>query len=171
MRVPEQVEKEKTWAVFGKLHRILDLVGFCLLTPAMIMLLLALQWGGVQYPWSSSRIIGLFCGAGATFIVWCFWNHHMADRGLLPFTILKRRVVYMSGINYTFLLATMYGGLYFLPIYYQAVRGVNAITSGVYLLPLILPQILAAVIGGTAGKDYTLGALRAHHGRLGEANK
>lgn len=31
--------------------------------------LLALKWGGVTYPWSSGRIIGLFAAAGALFIL------------------------------------------------------------------------------------------------------
>ncbi|KAI1336222.1 major facilitator superfamily domain-containing protein [Xylariaceae sp. FL0016] len=149
MRVPEQVPKKNPFIILRELHLHLDLIGFALLTPAIVMLLLALQYGGVDYSWSSSQIIGLFCGAGVTFIVWCLWNHHKGEKGLLPFPILKRRAVYMSGINYTFLIATMYGGLYFLPIYFQAVKGVNAILSGVYLLPLILPQIAAAVISGS----------------------
>lgn len=152
MRVPEQVEKESALKVVRKLHRCLDLVGFVLLTGTMVMLLLALQFGGIQFPWSSSQIIGLFVGSGVTFIVWCFWNHHKGDQGLLPFTLLKRTAIYMSGINYLFLLATLYGGLYFLPIYFQAVKGDNAIMSGVNLLPLILLQIVSAVAGGAAGK-------------------
>lgn len=40
----------------------LDLVGSAVLVPSVIMLLLALQWGGLDYPWSDSRIIGLFVG-------------------------------------------------------------------------------------------------------------
>lgn len=37
--------------------KMLDPVGNFLFVPAIICLLLALQWGGVQYAWSNSRII------------------------------------------------------------------------------------------------------------------
>ncbi|KAF7902566.1 hypothetical protein EAF00_002469 [Botryotinia globosa] len=38
----------------------LDLLGASLLIPAIICLLLPLQWGGSTYPWNSGHIIGLF---------------------------------------------------------------------------------------------------------------
>ena len=127
----------------------------------MIQLLLALQFGGNQFAWSSSQIIGLFCGAGVTFIIWLVWNNHKGDEALLPFSIIKRRVVWISGVNYTFLMATLFGASYFLPIYFQAVKGVNAILSGVYLLATVLPQLTSVVLSGFLGKllSYTIFSL------------
>lgn len=149
MHVPDQLVKKNPLVVLKGLHRHLDLVGFGLFTPAIVMLLLALQFGGNQFAWSSSQVIGLFVGAGVTFIIWVGWNFHKGESALIPFFIVKRPAVFSSGINYAFLLATVYGSLYFLPIYFQAVKGVNAIMSGVYLLGIILPQLFTAVIGGS----------------------
>lgn len=153
MHVPDQLVKKNPLVVLKGLHRHLDLVGFGLFTPAIVMLLLALQFGGNQFAWSSSQVIGLFVGAGVTFIIWVGWNFHKGESALIPFFIVKRPAVFSSGINYAFLLATVYGSLYFLPIYFQAVKGVNAIMSGVYLLGIILPQLFTAVIGGSMGKS------------------
>ncbi|RFU26481.1 hypothetical protein B7463_g9868, partial [Scytalidium lignicola] len=149
IRIPDQLPKQNPASVFLKLHRHLDLLGFALLAPAIVQLLLALQYGGNQFTWNSSQVIGLFCGAGVTFIVWIFWNYHKADDALLPFSIIMRRPVWMSGTNYAFMMATVFGSTYFLPIYFQAVKGVNAIMSGVYLLAIVLPQLISAVIGGS----------------------
>ena len=48
LHIPEQFAKPKATEVWRDLHRKLDLVGFVLFTPASIMLLLAVQWGGNQ---------------------------------------------------------------------------------------------------------------------------
>jgi hypothetical protein len=148
MRIPDQVAKKSPGSVLRSLHHHLDLLGFALFAPAIIQLLLALQFGGNQFAWTSPQVIGLFCGAGVTFIVWIFWNYHKGDDALLPVSIIRRRVVWMSGVNYTFIMTTLFGASYFLPIYFQAVKGVNAVMSGVYLLPTILPQLLAVVVSG-----------------------
>jgi len=154
MRIPDQLPKQSPLSVLRKLHHHLDLIGFALLAPAIIMLLLALQYGGNQFAWNSAQVIGLFCGAGATFIVWALWNYHKGDNALLPFSIIRRTPVWMSGANYAFMMATVFGSTYFLPIYFQAVKGVSAIMSGVYLLAIVLPQLASAVIGGSLGKEF-----------------
>nr|UOS85807.1 MFS transporter [Hypoxylon rubiginosum] len=148
LRIPEQVPKQPPWTIASKLHHHLDLVGFALLAPAVIQLLLALQYGGNQFAWSSSQVIGLFVGAGATFIVWAAWNYYRGDNALLPFSVMKRQVVWASALNYSFQMESLLGSTYWLPIYFQAVKGVSAILSGVYLLPTVLAQLLFTVLGG-----------------------
>ncbi|KAF7553869.1 hypothetical protein G7Z17_g3328 [Cylindrodendrum hubeiense] len=150
MHIPEQVAKKSAGIVLRNLHHHLDLIGLALFAPAIVQLLLALQFGGNQFTWDSSQVIGLFCGAGVTFMIWVVWNYHQGDDALIPFPIIRRRTVWMSGVNYTFLMSTMFGASYFLPIYFQAVKGVSAIMSGVYLLATVLPQVFSAVLSGVA---------------------
>lgn len=50
-------------------------------------------------------------------------------------------------------MAAIYGAFFFLPIYFQAINNVNAMLSGVYLLPAILPQL---VMAGSSGVISTL---------------
>ncbi|KAH8657848.1 major facilitator superfamily domain-containing protein [Xylariales sp. PMI_506] len=148
VRIPDQMEKPSPGLVLRSLHKYVDLLGFGLLASAIVQLLLALEFGGNQFTWNSSQVIGLFVGAGATFITWSIWNYYQGEEGLLPFSIILRRTVFMSGMNYTFLVSAMLGASYFLPVYFQAVKGVSPITSGVYLLPTILPQLLTAILSG-----------------------
>lgn len=77
------------------LSRILeiDILGTAMFIPAIVCLLLALQWGGAEYPWSDSKIIGLFVGFGlmiAIFIGIQFWK---GDKGTLPPRMFKDRNV------------------------------------------------------------------------------
>ncbi|KAM5448316.1 hypothetical protein MaudCBS49596_005404 [Microsporum audouinii] len=148
LRIPEQTQKQSPLVVLSKLHHHLDLVGFFLFAPAVLQLLLALQYGTNQYPWNSSRVIGLFCGSAANFAVWLIWNKHKGDSALLPASMLKRKVVWTSALYQSFMISAVYGAAFFLPIYFQAINNATPVLSGVYLLPTILPQLLAAGLSG-----------------------
>jgi len=102
---------------------------------------MAINWGGVTYAWRSSMIIGLLCGSGATFLVFLLWEHRQGDAAMLPlqfFRNVKIACAATSGI-------ISYGGLYvtivYLPLWFQAVKGVSALSSGVYYLPSVLITI------------------------------
>ncbi|KAH0439641.1 hypothetical protein CcaCcLH18_02751 [Colletotrichum camelliae] len=148
IHIPEQVAKQSPLQVLKGLHRFLDLIGFALFAPSVIMLLLALQYGGNQFPWKSSQVIGLFCGAGLNAVVWAFWNRHKGDEGLIPTSMVKRRIVAISSLNYGLFMAVVFGGVFYLPIYFQAIKEKSAMLSGVYLMPNILPQILTTILTG-----------------------
>lgn len=154
LRIPEQKTKPSPWSVLPRLHHHLDLVGFVLFAPAILMLLLALQFGGASYPWSSSQVIGLFVGSFAVFVVWFFWNRRRGEEAMIPYSIISRRDVLASGIYEALLMSSVYGGIYYLPIYFQAVNGASAMMSGVYLLPMILAQLFMAGAAGGAGKSH-----------------
>jgi len=137
-----------TW---GTVVHDLDLFGFTLFAPSMIQLLLALQYGGNQFPWNSATIIGLFCGATGTFTIFLGWEYHKGDTAMIPFSIMGKRVVYSSCIAFGFLLSAIYVALYYIPIFFQAIKGTSPTLSGVYLLPSILLQLSGAIIAGGLG--------------------
>jgi hypothetical protein len=155
LRIPEQTSKLKASSILLRLHHYLDLLGFALFAAAVLQLLLALQYGGNAYPWNSPQVIGLFCGAAATSVVWFLWNRHKGEDALLPHSMISRRTVWASGLYQSFLMSAVYGATYFLPIYFQAINNVSAILSGVYLLPTILPQLFLAVSSGVLCKLKT----------------
>ena len=156
VKIPEQTTKAKAMSVFKTLHKKLDLVGFAIFAPAAIQLLLALQYGGLQYAWNSSTVIGLFCGAAATAVVWVAWNYYKGDDAMIPIPMLRKRVVWSSCLVYGFLMSQLFTTSYYLPIYFQGVKGVSPTLSGVYLLPMILAQLFCAVGSGALGKStYT----------------
>ncbi|KAK7910990.1 MFS multidrug transporter [Apiospora marii] len=126
----------------------LDLLGFALFTPAAVMFLLALQLGGHAYAWGSSQIVGLFCGAAATAAVFVAWEWRMGERAMLPGGMLRQRVVLMGIVQGAFLMVTTTVGSFYLPIYFQGVKGVGPTLSGVYMLPSILSQLLLVVVSG-----------------------
>ncbi|KAG6354246.1 hypothetical protein INS49_004851 [Diaporthe citri] len=127
----------------------LDLTGFALFAPTTVMFLLALEWGSSEYGWSSPIVIGLFAGSGAMLILFCLWEWHVGgERALIPFHVVKRRVIWASTIQTTSLFVNNFVGVNYVPIYFQAVRGVGPSLSGVYTLPSILTQLLTLVATG-----------------------
>lgn len=65
--IPEPKPKSPPLQILGTAIRSLDLPGFMLICPTIVMFLLGLQFGGNQHPWDSSVVIGLLVGAAVTF--------------------------------------------------------------------------------------------------------
>ncbi|KAM0251506.1 hypothetical protein ACHAQJ_008127 [Trichoderma viride] len=132
------------------LERILkiDILGTAIFIPAIVCLLLALQWGGAEYPWSDSRIIGLFVGFGlmiAIFIGIQFWK---GDKGTLPPRMFKNRNVLCAMLFSLFFGAGFFPLIFYLSLYFQAIQGVSAVTAGIKILPLLLSSVFVSVLSG-----------------------
>ncbi|KAL3426138.1 major facilitator superfamily transporter [Phlyctema vagabunda] len=148
VKVPDMGNKKAERKGIANTLAKLDLLGFSLFAPAAIQFILALQWGGVKYAWGSATIIGLFCGAFGTLLVFLAWENHVGDDAMIPFSVIKRRVVWCSCLNYGCLMGSILSSTYYLPIYFQAVRNATPIISGVDILPTILSTMIAGIVAG-----------------------
>ncbi|KAI1139170.1 major facilitator superfamily domain-containing protein [Hypoxylon sp. FL0543] len=146
--IPDHIAKPSIREVFNRAIVDFDLPGFALFAPAAIQFFLALQYGGNQYAWGSSQVIGLFCGAGATFIVWLVWNYYQGDNAMVPCSMMKNRIVWASCAAGLFLGGTVFITAYYLPIYFQAVLAYSPFMSGVNVLPNLLSQMVFGIITG-----------------------
>ena len=151
VHIPEPFPKERFLPAIKALPGKLDLIGFALFAPSAIELLLALQYGGNQYSWNSSQVIGLFCGAGVTFIVFLAWDYHKGDAAMIPFSIVRQRIVWSSSLSYGLLMGQIFCASYYLPIYFQGIKGASPMISGVDILPSILAHLVTALVAGKIG--------------------
>ncbi|KAI1259432.1 major facilitator superfamily domain-containing protein [Xylariaceae sp. FL1019] len=126
----------------------LDLIGAGILIPGIIMLLLALQWGGAEYPWNDSRIIGLFVGAGVIAILFIGVEKWQQDKGILPPRFFKNRNVVCAMMVSFFFGASFFPLVYYLSLYFQAIKGVTAIEAGIKLLPLLISVMISSATSG-----------------------
>ncbi|KAJ5180495.1 MFS transporter [Penicillium capsulatum] len=125
-----------------------DLPGTFFLVPAVICLLLALQWGGSAYPWSNGRIVALFVLFGVLFIIFLGVQVLQKDRATIPFRIMKNRNIWGAVWYVVFLGGAMFIFTYYLPIWFQAVKGVSATQSGIDNLPSLIGLVIFSLIGG-----------------------
>ncbi|KUI59490.1 Putative HC-toxin efflux carrier TOXA [Cytospora mali] len=126
----------------------LDPIGFVLFVPSIICLLFALQWGGTTYAWNSGQMIALFVVFGVTLIAFIVSQAWLGEGGTVSPRIAKQRTIFASSL-FTFCLAGTFFLLgYFIPIYFQAVKGKTALQSGIDTIPLILPNVIGILFAG-----------------------
>jgi EmrB/QacA subfamily drug resistance transporter len=135
-------------------HKV-DYGGATLLAISVVSLLLATVWGGVDYPWGSAQIIGLFATSliGTGLFI---WREHYAKEPIIPLRLFKNSIFRVSTLLSLLVGVVMFGAIIFLPEYQQLVRGDSATKSGLMLLPLIV---------GVVGGSLTSGRLISKLGR------
>lgn len=146
--IPEAAPKPPPRQVLGTAVRSLDLGGFVLVAPAAIMLLLALEYGGVQYAWNSSVVIGLLVGGVVTFALFFVWEHRQGDSAMVPFAMLRNRVIRSAALTGFFSVSGILIADYYLAIYFQSVLNDSALMSGVHLLPKTLVMVVSTMLTG-----------------------
>jgi hypothetical protein len=139
----------------------LDPLGTICFLPGIICLILALQWGGTTYAWSSWRIILLLTLFSVLIVVFAAIQIVKGDSGTLPPRILLHRSI-AAGAYFTFCIASsMMLLVYYLPIWFQAVKGTSAFESGIRMIPMVLSLVVASIMSGqfTAKVGYYVPAM------------
>ncbi|KAK5452022.1 hypothetical protein LTS15_007745 [Exophiala xenobiotica] len=149
LKIPEQTEKKPVRSNWKKIITSeLDLVGFGLFAPASVMLLLAVIWGGNQFAWDSSTIIGLFCGSFITYIIFAGWQIHRGEKAMIPPQIIRKKLVVAGCATNFLVMASNLSLSYYLPLWFQVVKDASPTMSGVDLLPTAIAQSLGALAAG-----------------------
>jgi MFS family permease len=125
-----------------------DPIGTILFIPAIVCLLVALQWGGTTYAWSNGRIIALFVVFGVLLISFAILQPFMGDNATLNTKTLASWNT-MCATLYSFCVSSSFFVIaYFVPIWFQAIRGASAVRSGIDLLPFMISDIVGVVSAG-----------------------
>lgn len=148
-QIPEAKPKPSPMQILGTAIKSLDLPGFMLICPAVVMFLLGLQFGGNQHPWNSSVVIGLLIGGAAAFVAFILWERHQGDDAMVPFAMIKHRVIWSAAMTMFFSLSTILVADFYIAIYFQALHDDTPLMSGVHMLPITLGIVLFTMISGS----------------------
>ncbi|KAJ7284547.1 major facilitator superfamily domain-containing protein [Mycena rebaudengoi] len=122
--------------------------GTLVFIPAIVSLLLALQWGGTKYEWKNGRIIGLFVTFGVLISIFVGMQIWKQDAATVPPRILKRRSIW-AGAWWTLCMgASFFIIVVYIPIWFQAIQSVSAVQSGLRSIPIIGSLVVASVLSG-----------------------
>jgi hypothetical protein len=140
-------------SILEKIQR-LDLPGFALFIPAVIMLLLAVQWGGTKYSWNSATVIGLLCGFIGMMAIFITWQWHAQDDASIPPRIFMNRNVAVASVVSFFMFGSLQLIVYFLPIWFQVIKRATPTQSGIDFLATVLATMLLTFTAGGLGKLF-----------------
>jgi MFS family permease len=147
LHIPPEMLQHDSTTLREKLAR-MDPIGTFFFLPCIICLLLALQWGGVSYSWSNARIIVLLILAGVLFIAFVVVQNWIGDTATVPGRIFFNRSI-IAGFSFSFVEgAAMQVLVYFLPIWFQAIKHVSAVKSGIMSLPFVLGLVIMGILAG-----------------------
>ena len=136
--------KEMTLA--DRLRRI-DYGGNLLLIGSTVSVLYATTYGGNLLPWSSGRVVApLVIGLlGLGFFMWYETAPFVKDP-VVPARLFRTRTATVIFVATFLNAAILYWVTFFLPVYFQAVRGSSPARAGVQMLPAVLLGIPGAIV-------------------------
>ena len=130
----------------------IDFLGSILFAGALCSGIMILSFGDALYSWNSGAIIGLFCCSG---VLWIAFGIQQAtsfltskeDR-ILPLHILHSLEMWILIIQIGCSIGILFITIYYIPLYFQFVRGESAIQSAVDLLPFLFSSVTTMLISG-----------------------
>ncbi|KAJ1943135.1 hypothetical protein FBU59_003003 [Linderina macrospora] len=142
MRLPKPSGTRKE-----KLGRV-DFGGSLISLASIVLILLALSWGGQDYPWSSGRVISCIVVGIVIGVVFVYYEANYAKEPILPMYLFKTRNVALAVLGHLVFGAVTYAPLIFIPQWALVVKNTTPITSGLYTMPLPVAEGFAVVIAG-----------------------
>ncbi|KAL3477764.1 major facilitator superfamily domain-containing protein [Aspergillus californicus] len=128
--------------------KVIDWTGSLLIVGGSLMVLLALDFGDVVDSWSSATVICLIVFGTAAMGLFVVNEWKFAKNPIIPFWLFASPTTAAPYVVFACNSYVFIGLAYYLPLYAQSVLAATALTSGLYLLPLIVSCSLAAATAG-----------------------
>jgi len=126
----------------------IDWIGTLTIVGGTLMFLFGLQYGGVEAPWDSALVLCLIIFGVFTLFLFGMWEWKGAKYPIVPMTIFNS-TTNCATLAIVFLHAFVFiSASYYLPLYFQAIRGATPILSGVYLLPTAISLAFGSLSTG-----------------------
>jgi EmrB/QacA subfamily drug resistance transporter len=131
----------------SRVHRVIDYLGTGLLAMSATALVLFTSLGGTSYPWTSPFMVGLGVGGVVLGILFLFAERR-AKEPVIPLKLFANKVFSASSAIGFVVGFAMFGAMTFLPLFFQDVKGISPIESGVRLFPMMGGLLVASIGSG-----------------------
>src|SRR5579875_148737 len=127
-----------------------DVLGFVLVSTGLAAVLYALSDASID-GWASGKVLGFLLGG--LFLLGCFVfveidRSRREKQPLLDLRLFANGPFLSSNIVNVLITFAFFGGIFLFPIYLQNLRGLNAFSAGLLLLPQAFASLITALIAG-----------------------
>ncbi|KAI4608723.1 Efflux pump dep3 [Alternaria sp. BMP 0032] len=140
--------------------RFVDWVNAVIFLAGSACLTVVLTFGGVIYPFSSGTVIVLWTITGVLFVVFImtlkFHPLVTKENRLYPLHFFKQPTLINMQLQVFLSSGIILAMTYYIPLYFQFVKGDGALEAGVRLLPLIMFMVFASMVNGFLMPRYGL---------------
>lgn len=125
-----------------------DPMGTSLLLPGLVLILLALQWGGNGYAWGSTQVVVSLVLGLLLLVAFAISQLWAGDNGTVPPRILSQRSIAAGAVVSLTFGSALIILTFYLPIWFQAIEGQSAFRAGIRLLPYFLGTVTFVIGSG-----------------------
>ncbi|KAI9297757.1 MFS general substrate transporter, partial [Neoconidiobolus thromboides FSU 785] len=125
----------------------IDYLGLILLLSATSLLLLGIGWGGKQYNWNSLQVLLPISISILLFVIFIYIENNISKDPIIPLNIINNNVL-SANITMFFIVFPYFFILFYMPIYYQVLKGESATISGLELLPIMVCTVICSILSG-----------------------
>jgi len=139
--------KEKRSHILMKIKEV-DWVGAVIFLASCTALLVAISWGGIEFSWSSAATLVPLLVGGLGLGLFVVWEIYCPVQPLVPLSIFSSRSGAAGYIQITVNGCLLWTLVYYLPLYFEVVKGYSQIVTSVSVFPeTLLVAPIAVVIG------------------------
>lgn len=145
------VQYRSDLSMVDRMKRI-DFMGNAILIGGSTSMLIALTYAGTRYPWSSWRtLLPLLLGSLSFLAFGAFEASRLAPlEPVMPPRLFSNRTSIIIGIHTFLFYIVIYWAIFFLPVYFQAVKLTSPTKAGINVMPVALLGVPAAAAAAAA---------------------
>lgn len=126
---------------------VIDHWGIVTMSLGITAVLLATSLGGTSFPWGSPLIIALFVVGAALLGVFIAIELRVPEP-VVPLQLFGSSIFTFANLGAFGMSMVTFGSIIYVPVYAQGVLAVNASTSGIITLPLMIGLVFVGLVAG-----------------------
>jgi EmrB/QacA subfamily drug resistance transporter len=124
-----------------------DWAGAALIVGSVSSLLLYLSWRGKTYGWTEGWALALLISGLALAVIFVIVENRVSEP-IIPMRLFKNRTFSVGNVFGFIMGFGMFGGIIYLPVYLQVVKGWTPTQSGLAMLPMVVGIFSTSISSG-----------------------
>ncbi|WWD18349.1 hypothetical protein CI109_102799 [Kwoniella shandongensis] len=118
----------------------IDYLGIFLSAAGTVLLLVPISGGGSTFEWKSATVIVMIVVGVGCFVAFGFCQWKWAALPILPLRMFEDRTTSAVMVQSFFIGMVYYGNIFYIPMFFQYVKGYSSLVSGAFVLAYTFPQ-------------------------------